>query len=140
MSKKESTPDIAKVSDAEWEVMHVLWERKIASAAEVCETLSKSFSWSPKTVRTFLARLVQKNVVKVVLQEGINHYIPLIEESPAKQKLGQSFLQKFFGGVLPSMVANFVNDDKITLDELTQLQEMIEKKRREMQSSEEEQP
>ena len=84
--------------------------------------------------------VVQKNIVKVVLQEGINHYIPLVEESPAKQELGQSFLQKFFGGVLPSMVANFVNDDKITLDELTQLQEMIEKKRREMQNNKEEQP
>ncbi len=129
MSEKNVKPDVGKVSDAEWEVMHVLWDRKIAPASEVCETLSETISWSPKTVRTFLARLVQKNVVGVVLKEGINHYVPLIDEFPAKQALGQSFLQKFFGGVLPSMVAHFVNDEKITLDELSELQEMIERKR-----------
>ena len=134
MPKKETKPDVQKVSDAEWKVMHVLWDRKMASASEVCEALAETFSWSPKTVRTFLARLVQKKVVGIVQKEGLNHYIPLIEEFPAKQMLGQSFLQKFFGGLLPSMVAHFVNDEKITLDELAQLQNMIEHRRAEMKN------
>jgi len=137
MPKNEVKPDVAvaKVSDAEWSVMHVLWDRKIASASEVCETLNETFSWSPKTVRTFLARLVQKNVVQVIPKDGINHYIPLIEEFPAKQMLGQSFLQKFFGGLLPSMVAHFISDENVTPGELAQLQEMIERKRTEMRKT-----
>ena len=138
MPKKEVKPDVGKVSDAEWNVMHVLWDRKIASASEVCQTLGETFSWSPKTVRTFLARLVQKRIVDVVQKDGINHYIPLIEEFPAKQMLGQSFLQKFFGGLLPSMVAHFISDEKITPDELAQLQEMIDRKRTEMRKTKKE--
>ncbi|MCL2349421.1 MAG: BlaI/MecI/CopY family transcriptional regulator [Planctomycetaceae bacterium] len=130
--KNEKSQDACKISDAEWEVMHVLWEHGTCSAAEVCQTLAGTFDWSPKTIRTFLSRLVQKNIVGVVSKNGINHYVPLIRETAAKQAISRSFLQKFFNGMLPSMVAQFVNNENVTIDELSQLQELIEQRREEI--------
>jgi len=132
MSKKSKIPDIKKISDAEWEVVYVLWNQGESTAAEVCEQLVGQFDWSPKTIRTFLARLVQKGVIGVALKDGINRYRTLIEETSAKQAVGQTFLQKFFSGMLPSMVAHFVNDENVTLEELAKLQKVIEKRRNEM--------
>ncbi len=140
MSKKVSPPDVSKVSDSEWEIMHVLWDRGIAPASAVCDSLAERFSWSPKTVRTFLARLVQKSIVGIILKDGINHYVPLIDEKPAKSALGRSFLQKFFGGALPSMIANFLNDEKITTEELARLQEVIEQRRSEIENTKKPKP
>lgn len=129
MAKKDQREEIQKISDSEWEIVRVLWRLGECTAAEVCDALADSFDWSPKTVRTFLARLVQKGAASVEMIDGINRYAALVEESATKQVVGQSFLNRFFSDGLPSMVAHFVNDDQVTLDELAELQKVIEERR-----------
>ncbi len=55
MSKK-----VPNISEAEWEVMNVLWDRAPQTANEVIHSLQERTEWKPKTVRTLLDRLVQK--------------------------------------------------------------------------------
>ena len=132
MTKKDQREEIQKISDSEWEVVRILWELGECTAAEVCDSLADSFDWSPKTVRTFLARLVQKGAASVEMIDGINHYTALVEETTSKQVVGQSFMNRFFSGGLPSMVAHFVNDDQVTLDELAELQKVIDERRKQL--------
>ena len=66
------------------------------------------------------------------MYDGINHYTALAEETTSKQVVGQSFLNKFFSGALPSMVAHFVNNDHISLDELAELEKVIEERRKQL--------
>lgn len=129
MAKKDQHEEISKISDSEWEIVRVLWRLGECTAADVCDALADSFDWSPKTVRTFLARLVQKGAAGVEMVDGINRYTALVEESATKQVVGQSFMKRFFNNGLPSMVAHFVNDDQVTLDELAELQKVIEERR-----------
>jgi len=133
--KKKRYEEMQKISDSEWEIVRVLWQRGKSTATEVCETLAGSFDWSPKTVRTFLARLVQKGVVQVKMIDGVNHYTSLIEETTAKHVVGQSFLNKFFSGTLPTMVAHFVNNDHVSLDELAELEKVIEDRRKQLKKN-----
>ena len=130
--KKKRYEEVRKISDSEWEVVRVLWQRGKSTATEVCETLAGSFDWSPKTVRTFLARLVQKGAVQVKMIDGVNHYTSLIEEMATKHEVGQSFLNRFFSGALPSMVAHFVNNDHVSFDELMELEKVIEDRRKQL--------
>ena len=132
MAKKKQHEEIQKISDSEWEVVRILWRLGKCTAAEVCDALAGQFDWSPKTVRTFLARLVQKEAASVEMVDGINHYTALVEESASRRVVGRSFLNRFFSDGLPSMVAHFVNDDQITLDELAELQKVIEERRRQL--------
>ena len=132
MTKKNQREEIQKISDSEWEVVRILWKLGECTATEVCDALAGSFEWSPKTVRTFLARLVQKGVASVEMIDGINHYTSLVEETTSKQVVGQSFMNRFFSGGLPSMVAHFVNDDQVTLDELAELQKVIDERRKQL--------
>ena len=126
--------EVQRISDSEWEVVCVLWRRGESTATEVCETLAGAFDWSPKTVRTFLARLVQKGAVQVKMIDGVNYYTSLIEETTTKYVVGQSFLNKFFSGTLPSMVAHFVNNDHVSPDELAELEKVIEDRRKQLKS------
>jgi BlaI family penicillinase repressor len=58
--KMKKTP---KISDAEWEVMKVLWFRSAATAETVIEALSKTNNWKPATIRTLINRLVKKGAL-----------------------------------------------------------------------------
>lgn len=49
-----------RITEAELAVMDVLWERPRQTAAEVCEEVCTARGWSLATVKTLLARLVQK--------------------------------------------------------------------------------
>ncbi len=52
--------ELPKISEAELEVMKVLWSKSPQTANEVIEELEKNMDWNPKTIRTLINRLVHK--------------------------------------------------------------------------------
>ena len=48
------------ISAAEWQVMRTVWDRQPVGAADVIAALVPDTGWSHRTVRTLLARLVEK--------------------------------------------------------------------------------
>jgi predicted transcriptional regulator len=51
------------ISDAESQVMQVLWERHPLSADEVVAALAESTDWQEATVKTLLNRLFKKGAI-----------------------------------------------------------------------------
>jgi BlaI family penicillinase repressor len=122
----------AKITQAEWEVMRILWDADDPlSAAEVIARLEEKSNWNPKTIRTFLARLVQKQAVKAhkLGSPGFEllHFTPLIDEVSMLRAKQETFLGQFFGGTVRSMLAGCIQSGEISVDELLQLREMIDK-------------
>ena len=66
-------PKTPRISDAEWEVMNVLWESSPRTANEVADELCERMKWHPKTVKTLLGRLVTKGALRY-REEG-NRYL-----------------------------------------------------------------
>lgn len=50
-----------KISDSEWKVMEILWEKGTATQSEVMDALTEG--WNKNTVYTFLSRLEHKGLV-----------------------------------------------------------------------------
>ena len=129
--KKPLVPAIGtKITQAEWEVMQILWEaNNPLPASEVAARLETH--WNPKTVRTFLNRLIQKQAVKAVKRgsPGIEllHYTPLIDRTAALQAKRENFVGRFFGGTVRSMLAGCIQSGEISIEELLQLREMIDR-------------
>ena len=48
------------ISDAEWQVMNVIWQGQPLSAQEIVAALANQESWAPATIKTMLHRLVKK--------------------------------------------------------------------------------
>ena len=121
-----------QISDAEWEVMQVLWnsERPLA-AVEVREALEDVSPWNIKTVRTFLTRLVAKKVIAANKQKiagcELLHYSPLITKEETIRIERKSFLERFFGGAVQSMLSSCFRAGDISPEELEEIRQLIER-------------
>ena len=54
---------IPKISEAEWEVMKLLWSKNPLTANKIVEVLSRKKPWKPKTIKTLLNRLANKEAI-----------------------------------------------------------------------------
>jgi len=120
-----------RVSEAEWEVMRILWETSPLAAIEIVRRLEHSFSWSPKTIRTLISRLVQKGAIGYVEKGKAYDYFPIVGEEECMKAERKSFLKKIYGGALQPMLVHFLQEEQLTpadVEELRRLLEQQEKK------------
>ena len=121
----ESNP---KISEAEWAVMKVLWERSPGTANEVVDTLSDKTSWKPKTVRTLINRLVGKGALGFEKKGRVFHYYPLCSEADCLKTETKSFISKAGASALKPMLAAFIEDEHLSAKEIAELKQILEKK------------
>ncbi len=127
MSKKpqESMP---KISDAEWQVMQVLWEESPLSAAQVVERIANEQDWSPRTVKTMLGRLLQKEALTFT-QEGNRYlYRPAVSRSACLRDASKSFLSRVFSGDTRLLLAHLVDAGKLSNDDIQTLKQILQDK------------
>lgn len=117
------------ITNAEWQVMQVLWDRKAATAADVIAALASATGWQHRTIRTLLARLVEKGCLAAAAQGNRYIYRPLVRKSRCIQQESQSFLNKVFGGDTAELLVHFVRDAAITREQIEQLKRLLEEKR-----------
>ena len=55
--------DVPRISDAEWEIMRVVWDRHPIEAGEVAKVVCARRDWSERTVKSLLSRLVHKGAL-----------------------------------------------------------------------------
>ncbi|MFD1395482.1 penicillinase repressor BlaI [Kroppenstedtia eburnea] len=123
MSKK-----VPNISEAEWEVMNVLWDRAPQTANEVIHSLQERTEWKPKTVRTLLDRLVQKKVVGVNRNQKVYTFFPLYSQKECQHAEAQSFLKRIYGGTLKSMLIQFIQEDSLTEEDIKELRSILNEK------------
>lgn len=120
--------DIPQISQAEYEVMKVVWKHEPISTPEVVEIVSKEINWKSNTIQTMLARLVKKKVLKTKKDGRVFLYNSLIEEHEFIEQKSKLFLNQFFGGTLNSMVLNFIENDQLTTEDISELREILNEK------------
>lgn len=118
-----------KISDAELEVMKVLWEKEKLTSPEIVEILSQKNDWEKTTIKTLLSRLVKKECVKQEKQNGkLDQYSPIINENEYKKSENENFLAKWYQGSVKNMLLNFVEEKQISKTDLEKLLKIIEQK------------
>ncbi|MFM1653665.1 penicillinase repressor BlaI [Brevibacillus sp. B_LB10_24] len=119
---------VPRISEAEWEVMNVLWEKAPQTASEVIHVLQEKTDWKPKTIRTLLDRLVKKQVVGVNQDQKVYTFFPLYSQSECQYAEAQSFLQRIYGGTMKSMLVQFFEEQSITEEEIKELRTILSEK------------
>ncbi|GFD90380.1 uracil phosphoribosyltransferase [Tenacibaculum sp. KUL152] len=115
------------ISNAEFEVLDVLWDDSPATSNQVVERLNKRKDWHEKTVKTLLGRLVKKEVVSFEKQQRQYLYYPLIAREDYTKKETNSFVSRLFKGKIAPMVAGFANQNELTKQDVSELKALIEK-------------
>ena len=120
-----TTPSI---SEAEFQVMKVIWGKSPVSTTEVVTELEKTTDWKPKTIQTLLSRLVKKDMLSFKREGRVFVYTPLVKESDYLSQESDSFLKRFYNGTLNAMFVNFLDQDRLSDDEIERLREILEKR------------
>ena len=123
--------EMLRISESEFEIMKLIWSEAPISTNDVVKRFEGINDWSPKTVQTLLARLVKKGALSYEKKGRVYIYTPLIKEKEYIHTESSSFLKKFYNGALNSMVLNFIDDDKLTDQDINELIRILEKGRKE---------
>ncbi len=86
-----------KISDAEWQVMNVLWSRSPQTGGEIIAALETKSAWRPRTIRTLLDRLVGKGALKV-LSDGKRRFVPEVSLEECVRSESRSFVERALEG------------------------------------------
>lgn len=118
----------AKISEAEWEVMKIIWAHAPCSAKEIVELLAEKKNWNHRTVKTLLSRLVKKDVLDYHTEGNRYIYSPQVKREDVVTEESQSFLNRVFDGFTIPMLAHFVKSSKMTSEEIEALKKLLEEK------------
>lgn len=88
----------ARLTDAEWQIMRILWERGECAAADATEALRDAREWSPTTVKTFLTRLENKGLVDHRKTGRMFVYSPRVTERSCVVAEMKAVLDRVYGG------------------------------------------
>src|SRR4029079_9941089 len=112
---------IPSISEAEWEVMTVIWSRNPITAGEVVDVLAPRKNWNPRTVKTLLNRLVKKGALAYAVDGKKYLYRPKIRQDQCVLHESRSFLGRVFAGDAAAMLLRFVDELELSPEEIVQL-------------------
>ncbi len=116
---------LPKISEAEYEVMKVIWNHAPINTNEITEHLTRTTDWSPKTIQTLIKRLVNKGVLTYEKQSRVFVYTPLFSQKDYIGQESHSFLDRFYNGSMTSMLTAFLDSDQLTDTEIDTLQMLL---------------
>ena len=117
-----------RISDAEWDVMEPIWAAGACTAADVIKRLRATHDWNQSTVRTLLARLVEKGALAYDALGPRYVYRAAVSREQCVRREGRSFLEKAFGGDVAALVAHFVSEASLDRKQIQQLRQLLARK------------
>ena len=72
---------LPQISEAEYEIMKIIWDESPISTNSICEKVPSIHNWSNKTVHTLLSRLVSKHVISYEQKGRMYYYFPIISKN-----------------------------------------------------------
>src|SRR4051794_8939927 len=127
--KANTSRSLPQISDAEWVVMKVVWDKAPVTTNEVVQLLDEKTHWKPKTIHTLLSRLVHKGALAFERKGREYEFRPRVSAQECQHAASRSFLGRFFEGELAPFLARFVEREKLTAKEIEELKSILDRKR-----------
>lgn len=118
---------LPQISEAEFEVMKIVWKSAPINTNEITERLLKTTTWSAKTIQTLIKRLVTKGALTYEKQGRIFVYTPLVEENEYINQQSTSFLDRFYDGDISVMLSTYLENNQLSETELQHLRSILSK-------------
>ena len=117
-----------RITEAEWEIMKVLWKTSPRTANEIVDELKGKTRWKRETIRTLINRLVQKKVLGFEKKSRQYHYFPRVTEAEGIKAEAESFVRRIGGGSLEPMLAAFIEDEHLSAEKIARLRQLLDEK------------
>lgn len=119
----------SKISDAEWDVMKIIWKYPYCTASEVIKALEDYKDWKPKTVKTLIRRLLEKQVLGYEVSGREYKYFSLVNEQECIKSESNSFLQRIYRGSIKALLLNYIEDNKLSKEDIEELTNILKERK-----------
>lgn len=114
-----------QISDAESQVMALLWQRAPQTAEELSAELGTAQGWQPATVKTLLNRLLNKGAIAADKDGRRFLYRPLLSREAWLGEQTTGLLDRLFGGSLAPLVAQFSSRRRLSAEDVEALKRLL---------------
>ena len=118
---------LPQISEAEFEVMKIVWKDSPISTNDITDRLVRTTSWSPKTIQTLIKRLVTKGALTYEEHSRMFVYTPLVSEEEYIGQESNSFLKRFYNGNISAMLSAYLEHDRLSETEISTLRSLLDK-------------
>ncbi|KEQ45959.1 CopY/TcrY family copper transport repressor [Streptococcus oralis] len=118
-----------QISDAEWQVMKIIWMQGEQTSSDLIRVLAERFDWSKSTIQTLLARLVEKECLTRKKEGKFFVYSALLTLDQSRDLLVQDIKDKVCSRRIKNLLADLIVECDFTQADLEGLQEVISKKK-----------
>ncbi len=116
------------LSNAEWQVMRILWMKGSLTSTEIIAYLSDRFDWSPSTVKTLLRRLVEKKALTQETSGRAFLYSPAISQAESTRLVGQEVLDRVCAKSVSQVLAEIIERADLTKADMAIIAQAMDKK------------
>ena len=116
---------LPQISEAEFEVMRLVWDQAPVSTNEITEKLTETTDWSPKTIQTLIRRLVTKGALTYEKQGRMFVYTAAVEEDEYLKAKSTSFVKHYFNGDITALVSSYLENDCLSEADIESLREIL---------------
>ena len=118
------------ITDAEWEVMRVVWANSEVTSKFVAKVLCEKMNWKQATIKTLLNRLLEKNILKK--REIGNKYIYLTDFT--EKEVANSYILGTFDKICKTkvgeMIGKVIENSELSFDDLDLILKAVEERRK----------
>ena len=119
---------LPKISEAEWEIMKLIWKSNPITSEEIINLLSGRMMWSAQTIKTFITRLIKKEVIGFEKKGRVYYYYPLLSEEECIRSENESFLKRVYDGALNMLFTKFL-EEELSMDQIEELERILKDKK-----------
>jgi len=114
-----------KLFDSELKVMEIIWEKEPVTAKELSLILGESIGWNKNTTYTIIKKLIDK---KVINREEPNFVCTsMVKKTEIQSAETNSLIDKLYNGSKKKFFAAFLQNEKLTKEEIEELKNLIDK-------------
>jgi BlaI family penicillinase repressor len=117
-----------KLTQAEWQIMNVLWQEHPATARELKQRLPKGVNWAYTTIKTMLSRLVEKKAVSEHKHSNTSLYKPLVSQQRARRSAFKSMLDQAFEGAMGPLMHFLIEEEQLSKRQRRQIFQILQEK------------
>ena len=116
---------MVELTEAEWEIMKVIWEKEPCAAGTVQESLAESRGWAYSTVKTTMDRMAEKGLLQIQRIRNLQLFKSCVSEVDAKRGEFRKMLKRAFDGALTPMMQFLIEHEGLSKDESQQLRKLV---------------
>ena len=115
------------LSENEWYIMQVLWEKSPSTLREICDALKESKGWTKHAITSFLKRMLEKEAISVDETGKLKSYSAVWSKEDTILEETHSILDRVYRGDLLLMVSNAVKEQKLSKEEIEELKSILDR-------------